>query len=736
MDMVETSAGTNRIGKYELLKKIAEGGMAEIFLARQTGLHQFQKIVAIKKILPHLVNQSQFVQMFLDEARLVARFNHPNIVQVYELGQEDQELFIAMEYVHGENLGTIIRRCSQCDCTIPIEHVVKIGSEVLAGLHYAHSQSNLDGTRLVVHRDISPHNILLSFDGGVKLVDFGVAKARSQISQTTLPGKIKGKYAYMSPEQCMGDRLDGRSDIFSVGIVLYELISWTRLFKRNSELDTLQAVVSGDIQPLGALKPGLDPVLEDIVSRALERDPNRRYQTAQQMQLQLEDFLVSRSLKSNPVILGGFLQDLFGQKLASRRKVLSEMQVESLESALAAGQDKDSSFFGFLDKFFDDRGFEETFEDKKSSESNADDETLKGFSADREETTTKEGVGFGRVLTKKILMRSQKRKSRGPHDPPRPKPPEEFCSGRDLSEVSDSTRKQLVFHHSNLDGDDFLPVRKRFNWFIPVSALVVVGLVVVFVAVFHASDTDMVAPPLGRMLVSSRPAGADVLFDGSRLPAKTPTEIDNVAPRVEHTIRIELPGLPAWEKKIVITDTRRPLEVHADLDKKRSQQADLSGPPIIANAPGEATATLSVNSRPAGALMYLDGLSSGLRTPATLQGVAVGCDHIILLEGKKNRLAFTRISLTDKQTKNLTLNLTDYRLRLPTRIDVRVESQPEGALVEINGFPLKKTPVLVSLLASKASTLRLVLDGYRPVVKQVRPAPGVDLTLYFQLQKK
>ncbi|RME19717.1 MAG: serine/threonine protein kinase, partial [Deltaproteobacteria bacterium] len=197
--------------------------MAEVFLARQTGMKGFEKVVVIKRILPHLAMQERFVQMFLDEARLAARFNHPNIVQIYDLGEENGSYYIAMEYINGEDLRSVVKACAARSERIPMEHVVKIISAVLDGLHYAHQQADLEGRRKgIVHRDVSPHNIIVSFEGGVKLVDFGIARARSEIS-TTIPGRVKGKHAYMSPEQCQGLELDCRSDIFSAGIVLYEL---------------------------------------------------------------------------------------------------------------------------------------------------------------------------------------------------------------------------------------------------------------------------------------------------------------------------------------------------------------------------------------------------------------------------------------------------------------------------------------------------------------------------------
>ncbi|MFC1654823.1 serine/threonine protein kinase, partial [Myxococcota bacterium] len=347
-----TSLG--RIGKYELLKSLALGGMAEIFLARQTGMEGFEKVVVIKKILPHLGSQDRFVQMFLDEARLAARFNHPNVVQIYDLGHEADAFFIAMEYIHGMDLKSVVRRCAKLKRRIPIEHIVKIFSGVLDGLHFAHTQPDLDGkTGGVVHRDVSPHNVIVSFQGGVKLVDFGIAKARSQIS-TTIPGRVKGKHAYMSPEQCQGQELDGRSDIFSASTVMYELVTWTRLFKRKTDLETLKAINSGDIRSPRELVPELDEELEAIILKGLSRQKEQRYQTAQEMQVALEDYLLNRGLKSNSVLISQFLSELFADRLAVMSKALEEAKAENLERAVLSKGEKGPDLVGFLDMFFSD----------------------------------------------------------------------------------------------------------------------------------------------------------------------------------------------------------------------------------------------------------------------------------------------------------------------------------------------------------------------------------------------
>jgi len=212
-------------GNYQLIKKLATGGMAEVWLAKQTGIEGFNRHVVIKRILPHLAEDPEFVQMFLNEARIASRFNHPNIGQIYDLGEKDGQYYIAMEFIHGEDLGRVMRRAWSTGQWVARHIALRIVADACGGLYYAHTRNDDQGRPLkVVHRDISPQNILISFDGAVKVLDFGIAKASDQVSSTK-SGAIKGKFAYMAPEQAAGKVLDARSDIFALGLVLYELVT-------------------------------------------------------------------------------------------------------------------------------------------------------------------------------------------------------------------------------------------------------------------------------------------------------------------------------------------------------------------------------------------------------------------------------------------------------------------------------------------------------------------------------
>ncbi|MBN2496783.1 MAG: protein kinase [Deltaproteobacteria bacterium] len=313
--------------------------MAEIHLAKQRGLQGFEKLVVIKMILPTLAAHKSFVQMFLDEARLAAQLNHPHVVQIYDLGHAEGSYFIAMEYIRGENLRTIIRESRKQAWAIPLAHAVKIISQACEGLHYAHTRTDPSGAPLrIVHRDISPQNILLSFEGVVKIVDFGIAKAATQFTETRA-GVLKGKYAYMSPEQVLSEPVDARSDIFSLGVVLWEMVCGKRLFKRASELLTLKAVTEDRVTPPRELRPELPQELEAIILKALAREPAERFIDALQMHLALEAFMKRADLSSSAVHLGAFMKARFAAKLESLRKI---------ESAQAAGDSLESILFDDL----------------------------------------------------------------------------------------------------------------------------------------------------------------------------------------------------------------------------------------------------------------------------------------------------------------------------------------------------------------------------------------------------
>ncbi len=300
--------GALSLGRYELVRRLAIGGMAELYLARVTGIDGFSKLLVLKRILPHLARESDFIRMFVREARIAATLHHANIVQVFDIGKVDETYFFTMEYVLGIDVRRLLLDAVEAKTPVPLEHAISIIIAVAAGLHYAHEQRGDDGKELgIVHRDVSPSNILVGFDGVTKILDFGIATI-TRDRNATRPGSIKGKVSYMSPEQAGGEDLDRRADVFAIGILLYELTTNSYLFSGPSDLDVMRNVVEGRIKPPSFRVPGYPPELERIVMRALERNREARYPTAAQLQIELEQFAFSQRLEMSPRRLAEYVK--------------------------------------------------------------------------------------------------------------------------------------------------------------------------------------------------------------------------------------------------------------------------------------------------------------------------------------------------------------------------------------------------------------------------------------------
>ncbi|MBX7099672.1 MAG: protein kinase [Myxococcaceae bacterium] len=298
-------------GRYALLRKLAEGGMAEVFLARQTGLEGFEKLVVLKRILPVHAANPDFVKMFIDEARTAADLRHPNVVSVTDVGRDAGTYFIAMEYLHGVDLSQLVARSQQLGERVPLEHALQIVADAAAGLHYAHTKKDLQGQPLaIVHRDVSPQNVLVTFDGLTKVLDFGIAHARRRGTKTDV-GVVKGKYGYLSPEQLEGASLDARSDLFALGIVLWELTTLRRLFDRPSDAEVLRAVMECRVPRPSTVVPDYPPALEDVVLTALAPRREQRFADCQAFGRALEEYLDQRRLPHSPSRVSQYLKSLF-----------------------------------------------------------------------------------------------------------------------------------------------------------------------------------------------------------------------------------------------------------------------------------------------------------------------------------------------------------------------------------------------------------------------------------------
>jgi len=317
-DFGSLKSGT-RLGRYELLVPIARGGMARVWAARQHGQRGFQKLVAIKTILPHLAEEPEFERMFLDEARIASGVHHPNVCEIYELGEERRTLYLAMEWVSGDSLARLLRASGGTEA-IDVRVAARIVADACAGAHAAHELADEDGRPLaVVHRDLSPHNVLLTADGVAKVCDFGVAKALGQLHEQTSVGQLKGKVAYMSPEQVTGSELDRRSDVFSLGCLLYEATTGARPFAGERDHQIMHAIMQNAVKPPSQIVRQYPPALEHIVMRALSPKPILRFPTAERMRFALEEFLAKGHLVTHANV-AQLVKARLGELLEKRRE--------------------------------------------------------------------------------------------------------------------------------------------------------------------------------------------------------------------------------------------------------------------------------------------------------------------------------------------------------------------------------------------------------------------------------
>ena len=301
-----------QFGKYTLYERIGRGGMADVFKGRIQGPGGFERVFVVKRILPNLSDDPAFIKMFVEEAKMSARLNHPNIVQIFELGSVEGEFFISMEYVPGHDLSETMRALWKTSGAPRPDLVAYVGREICRALGYAHGLTDEQGNLLgMIHRDVSPSNVMLSFEGAVKLLDFGIAKALGDTPEVTKSGTLKGKYAYMAPEQTEGDDVDRRIDIFAAGIVLHEVLTGRRLFKGANDIQTIERVRRCEVRPPSQLNPACPPALDAILLRALSRNRDDRFQSAGEMADALDEIV--HAAHFTPQHMATILRETFGE---------------------------------------------------------------------------------------------------------------------------------------------------------------------------------------------------------------------------------------------------------------------------------------------------------------------------------------------------------------------------------------------------------------------------------------
>ena len=337
--LLDPNDDRRRLDRYELIGEIATGGMATVYLARLGGAGGFQRFVAIKRLHPHLANEEEFVEMFLDEARLAAGIHHPHVVPILEVGTSESGYYLVMEYIEGDTLARIVARAVSGGEMVPRPILVRILLDCLAGLHAAHELTDGRGQFVgLVHRDISPQNLLVGVDGSSRITDFGVARATSRLSSTR-QGKLKGKLAYMAPEQTQGVEVDRRADVFSMGIILWEVLASRRLFKADNEAATLSRLLVDPIPKLAKVNPSVPEALQDVAMKALDRDPSKRFQTGAEMADALERAAIASATRSevgvaSPREVASYVQKVIGQEIAAQRESVRAWLAQSEPSGV------------------------------------------------------------------------------------------------------------------------------------------------------------------------------------------------------------------------------------------------------------------------------------------------------------------------------------------------------------------------------------------------------------------
>jgi eukaryotic-like serine/threonine-protein kinase len=321
--------GQQRLDRYELVAELASGGMATVFLGRILGAGGFQRFVAIKRLHPHLASEQEFVEMFLDEARLAASIHHPNVVPILEVGTSDRGYYLVMEYIEGDTLARLLARAATSRQRIPVPIVLRIMLDTLAGLHAAHELKDDNDQHLsLVHRDVSPQNILVGINGTARITDFGVARAATRLSSTR-SGQLKGKLAYMAPEQARGGQIDRRADLFALGTVLWEVLADKRLFKGEGEADTLNRVLFEPIPKVRDIDPEIPVELEAVTMKSLDRDPEKRFPTSAAFADELEKAARIAASIASVREVADYVQKVLGQDISQQREAVRAWLAQS-----------------------------------------------------------------------------------------------------------------------------------------------------------------------------------------------------------------------------------------------------------------------------------------------------------------------------------------------------------------------------------------------------------------------
>ncbi len=622
-------------GRYLLLDKVAAGGMAEVWRAKYSGEGNFQKIIAIKKILPHVSEDEDFITMFTDEANITSSMNHANIGQVTEFSKVGDTYYISMEYVSGRDLKSVWSWSKARGQIMPVELSAYIVSKMCDGLDYAHGHG-------VVHRDISPQNVLLSWEGDVKVIDFGIAKATEK-SGKTRPGTLKGKFAYMAPEQIRGLPLDGRSDIFAIGVVLYELVTGQRGFQAESEFSLLEMVRNVEIRPPSLLNQTLPAELERIIYKALSKDRDTRYLTGSDMSVDLQQFMLQRGRPPQPRDLAAFLRENFTVDYEKEKARLDSYREVNPNDYLAGARptgpaspplslDEDSAFSSSEPSAF----AEPALPPGSPGSFGSMPRSMPGSMPGAMPGSMPHSLSGANVS--------------GPHATARP-------------EQTGSTATNVP---APLPETSMQTSRPQSPWPKRIAAGLFATLAIAGIGV--GLFMTVLQPVTTVVVTVQGPAEATVRFDALPPQTASPTLTFEKIPKGPHTIFVEAPGFKPMTMPVVTEgQAMMPLSI------------------TLQRMPGK----LVVTSDPSGAAVVLDGKPTGKVTPATfeLDGDTIHEVRGQLPDYKESISPETRVPGAQETTVKLVLK--------PAVVKIRIVSTPEGASVKMGELDMGMTPLVV-----------------------------------------
>lgn len=716
-----------QFGKYFLLDKLATGGMAEIYKAKTFGVDGFEKLLVIKRILPHCSADKEFITMLTDEAKLSVMLSHANIVQVYDLGKVADDYFISMEYINGINLREVTYKTREIKKPIGTELSVFIASEMCKGLDYAHRKTDDRNHPLhIVHRDISPQNILISYEGEVKIVDFGIAKAAMNISHT-MAGILKGKIAYMSPEQASGKSVDSRTDIFSTGILLYEMLTNSKLFTGESQFEVLQKIRTANVTK-ESLPESIPEQLRDILAKALASDLDKRYQTAGDMQIDLTRYLYVTFPDFTPRKLASFVREFFLDQLReaqveSARGEAMEQQTSSMN--LEEGEKQvnivhgetplpESKSITAKERIFPKRSWKKPIAITAAALILA---AGLGWIGSKLYQNYKTPAKVLPVVEKQVEPKPPVEETKGILNITSTPPGATIAmNGNPTGLISPATLEKLPINEDikiTLSKTDF----ENFEQVLKLTSQKPQDITATLVPVKPKAATTS-------MNISSVPQGANISINGKSTGKVTPATIPNLNVGEGYRVTLSMKGYDTITKTYT-PKAGKPLSLKETL--KKTEEVPPTPPVEKVEKPVEkpekpekpestkGMGRLVVRSDPSGANVFVNGDHKGT-TPIDVEAPSGKASILINKEGYTTE----KRSVTIEAGKTKTLE--NISLIKESDLKLTIKSTPAAAEVTLDGVKIPPTPVIIKgagLKMNKTYSIVISKDGYQTVTRTV-----------------